>query len=200
MIKWILGILAVIVVVVAGTCFYGYKQLTGGGGSATVTMAGTPERIFAALATADSMVLWMTDSKIEGPFGKGMLAVGDTLRTRGAAKADSLPNVSTSFNGDWIVREVHAPTLLVMEMVSDSAGVQKVILVRRDSLAVVGDSTTVVTTFASPMLDSLSTTVRDSSKAGSSVLSGASKIMLGAMRMGTQGELELLKKRVEGTP
>ena len=198
MIKWILGILALIILAVAGTCFYGYKQLTGGGNSASVTMAGTPERIFAALATADSMALWMTDSKIEGPFGKGLLAVGDTLRSRSAAKPDSVTAVNSSFDSDWIVREVNAPTLLVMEMVSDSAGVRKVILVRRDSLAAMGDSTMVVTTFSSPLFDSLATTVRDSSKAGSSMLAGANKIMLGAMRMGTQGELEVLKKRVEG--
>lgn len=198
MLKWILIVLGLIVLAVAGTCFYGYKQLTGGGNSATVTMAGTPERIFASLATADSMALWMSDSKIEGPFGKGLLAVGDTLRSRSAAKPDSGTTVSTSFDGDWIVREVNAPTLLVMEMVADSAGVRKVILVRRDSLAARGDSTTVVTTFSSPMFDSLAITARDSSKAGSSMLSGANKIMLGAIRMGTQGELEVLKRRVEG--
>jgi uncharacterized protein YndB with AHSA1/START domain len=198
MIKWILGILAVIILVVAGTCFYGYKQITGGGNSATVTMAGTPERIFAALATADSMALWMTDSKIEGPFGKGLLAPGDTLRSRGSAKSDSMPNVTTSFNGDWIVREVNAPTLLVMEMVSDSAGIRRVVLVRRDSLAAMGDSTTVTSTFSSPLLESLSEAARDTSKVGSSVLSSANKVMIGAIRLGTQGELEVLKRRVEG--
>jgi uncharacterized protein YndB with AHSA1/START domain len=198
MIKWILGILAVIILVVAGTCFYGYKQITGGGNSATVTMAGTPERIFAALATADSMAIWMTDSKIEGPFGKGLLAPGDTLRSRGSAKSDSMANVNTSFNGDWIVREVNAPTLLVMEMVSDSAGIRRVVLVRRDSLAAMGDSTTVTSTFSSPLLESLSEAARDTSKVGSSVLSSANKVMIGAIRLGTQGELEVLKRRVEG--
>ena len=139
------------------------------------------------------MALWMSDSKIEGPFGKGLLAVGDTLRSRSAAKPDSATAVSSSFDGDWIVREVNAPTLLVMEMVSDSAGVRKVVLVRRDSLAAMGDSTTLVTTFSSPLVDSLATTVRDSSKAGSSMLSGANKIMLGPMGMGTQGQVEELK-------
>lgn len=198
MIKWILGILAVIILVVAGTCFYGYKQITGGGNSATVTMAGTPERIFAALATADSMAIWMTDSKIEGPFGKGLLAPGDTLRSRGSAKSDSMANVNTSFNGDWIVREVNAPTLLVMEMVSDSAGIRRVVLVRRDSLAAMGDSTTVTSTFSSPLLESLSEAARDTSKVGSSMLSSANKVMIGAIRLGTQGELEVLKRRVEG--
>ena len=88
--KWMLGILAVILIVVAGTCFYGYKQLTGGGNSVSITMAGTPERIFAAIATPDSMALWMTASQIEGPFGKGLLAAGDTLRLRQPAmKGDS---------------------------------------------------------------------------------------------------------------
>ena len=197
--KWMLGILAVILIVVAGTCFYGYKQLTGGGNSVSITMAGTPERIFAAIATPDSMALWMTASQIEGPFGKGLLAAGDTLRLRQPAmKGDSTSEVKTSFTGDWVVREVSAPTLMVMEMVSDSAGVHRVVLVRRDSLAAFGDSTTVVTTFSSPMLDSLSTSVGDSSRVGSSMLSGASKLMLGAMRFATEAELKLLKARVEG--
>lgn len=197
MLKWILGIMALIVLVVAGTCFYGYKKLTGGGGTVTITMAGTPERIFAALATPDSMVLWMSTSTIESPLGKGLLAAGDTLRIRQpAAKGDS--TMGATFNGDWVVREVNAPTLLVMEMVEDSAGTRRVVLTRRDSLAAVGDSTTLVTTFSSPLLDSLSTSVRDSSKVGSSVLSGASKLMLGAMRLGAESELRLLKARVEG--
>lgn len=198
MLKWILGILAVIILVVAGTCFYGYKQLTGGGGSVTITMAGTPERIFAAIATPDSMVLWMQSSQIEGPLGKGMLAPGDTLRMRQPAVEGDTTVARTAFNGDWVVREVVAPTLLVMEMVSDSAGQHHVVLARRDSLAVAGDSTTLVTTFSSPMFDSLTTTVRDSSKVGSSMLSGASKLMLGAMRLATEAELKLLKARVEG--
>lgn len=199
MLKWILGILALIIVVVAGTCYYGFKKLTGDGGTVTITMAGTPERIFAALATPDSMVLWMSSSQIEAPLGKGLLAAGDTLRLRqSATKGDSASQMNGTFDGDWVVREVNAPTLLVMEMVEDSAGTRRVVLIRRDSLAVAGDSTTLVTTFSSPMLDSLSTAVRDSSKVGSSVLSGASKLMLGAMRLGAEAELKLLKARVEG--
>jgi|CXWL01.1.fsa_nt_gi uncharacterized protein YndB with AHSA1/START domain len=199
MLKWILGILAVIIIVVAGTCYYGYKQLTGGGNSVSVTMAGSPERIFAAIATPDSMALWMTSSQIEGPFGRGLLVPGDTLRLRRPTMpGDSTREIKSSFTGDWVVREVNAPTLMVMEMVSDSGGTHRVVLIRRDSLAVVGDSTTLVTTFTSPMFDSLSTSVRDSSAVGSSVLSGANKIMLGAMRIGTEAELKLLKARVEG--
>ena len=48
--KWIHGGLAVLVVVLAGTCYYGYKQLTDGGDSITITIDATPERVFASIA------------------------------------------------------------------------------------------------------------------------------------------------------
>lgn len=197
MLKWILGALALIVIAVGGTCFYGYRQLTSGGDTITMTMAATPERLFASLATPDSMALWLSSSEVLGPFGKGVLAVGDTLRFKGTGRgADSTAGVRVS--GDWVVREVGAPYLLVMEMRADSAGRRQVILMRRDSLVAAGDSTTLITSFNAPLLDSLQVATRDSSKVGSSILGGATKMMIGAMRLGTEQELQRLKARVEG--
>lgn len=197
MLKWILGALALIVIAVGGTCFYGYRQLTSGGDTITMTMAATPERIFASLATPDSMALWLSSSEVLGPFGKGLLAVGDTLRFKGTRRgADSTSGVRVS--GDWVVREVRAPYLIVLEMRADSADRRHVLLLRRDSLVATGDSTTLVTTFTAPLLDSLQATTRDSSKVGSSILGGATKMMIGAMRLGTEQELKRLKARVEG--
>jgi len=196
MIRWILIGIGVLALAVAGTCFYGYKKLTGGGDTVVITMAGTPERVFATLATPDSMALWMTSSRLESPTGGTLLAVGDTLRFRSiTVQGDSS---GTSVTGDWIVREVNAPTLLVMEMRSDSGARTGVVLMRRDSLVAVGDSTTIFTTYSTPLFDSVTTTVRDSSKVGSTILGSATKMMVGVMRLTTEEEYKGLKKRVEG--
>ena len=196
MIRWILIGIGVLALAVGGTCFYGYKQLTGGGDTVVITMAGTPERVFATLATPDSMALWMTSSRLESPTGGALLAVGDTLRFRSIT--DQGDSSGTSVTGDWIVREVNAPTLLVMEMRSDSGARTGVVLMRRDSLVAVGDSTTIFTTYSTPLLDSVTTTVRDSSKVGSTILGSATKMMVGVMRLTTEEEYKGLKKRVEG--
>jgi uncharacterized protein YndB with AHSA1/START domain len=194
--RWILIGIGLIALAVTGTCFYGYKKLTGGGDTVIVTMAGTPERVFATLATPDSMALWMTTSRLESPTGGALLAVGDTLRFRSITiQGDSS---GTTVTGDWIVREVNAPTLLVTEMRSDSGARTGVVLMRRDSLVAVGDSTTIFTTYSTPLFDSVSTTVRDSSKVGSTILGGATKMMVGVLRMTTEEEYKGLKKRVEG--
>jgi uncharacterized protein YndB with AHSA1/START domain len=196
MIRWILIGIGVLALAVGGTCFYGYKKLTGGGDTVVITMAGTPERVFATLATPDSMALWMTSSRLESPTGGALLAVGDTLRFRSiTVQGDSS---GTSVTGDWIVREVNAPTLLVMEMRSDSGARTGVVLMRRDSLVAVGDSTTIFTTYSTPLFDSVTTTVRDSSKVGSTILGSATKMMVGVMRLTTEEEYKGLKKRVEG--
>lgn len=196
MLRWILIGLGLIALAITGTCFYGYKKLTGGGDTVVVTMAATPERVFATLATPDSMARWMTASRLESPTGGAMLAVGDTLRFRSITLKDD--SSGTTVTGDWIVREVNAPTLLVMEMRSDTGARTGVVLMRRDSLVAVGDSTTLFTTFSTPLFDSVSSVVRDSSKVGSTILGGATKMMIGVLRLATEGEYHGLKKRVEG--
>ena len=51
MLKWILGIVLVLVVAVMGTCWYGYSKITSGGGVATVTVAAA-----AAVAAAVAVI------------------------------------------------------------------------------------------------------------------------------------------------
>jgi uncharacterized protein YndB with AHSA1/START domain len=195
MLKWILGAAVLIILALAGTCYYGYNKLTGGGDTVAITMGASAERVFATLTTPDSMALWMTTSKLESPTGGAMVAVGDTLRFRSITTRDNASGTSAS--GDWVVREVSAPSLFVIELMGDTSAT-KVMITRRDSLVTVGDSTTIYTTFTAPFLDSLSTTIRDSSKVGGSVMGSASKMMIGLMRMTTEEELKGLKKRVEG--
>jgi uncharacterized protein YndB with AHSA1/START domain len=201
--KWILGGLLIIILALAGTCFVGYKKLTAGGDAISVTMATTPEALFAQIATPDSMRNWVVSSKVEGPLGRGMLVVGDTLQLGGTADVgittrDS-SGVGVTRQAHWIVREVMAPMLLVTEMRADSAGRSHVMLVRRDSLVAAGDSTTLISTFASPMFDSLTSSIADSSKIGGSILGASNKLMVGAMRLSAEMDLKNLKARLEGT-
>jgi uncharacterized protein YndB with AHSA1/START domain len=195
MLKWILGAAVLIIVALAGTCYYGYNKLTGGGDTVAITMGASAERVFATLTTPDSMALWLTSSRLDSPVGGAMLAVGDTLRFRGPARGSD--STGTTVSGDWVVREINAPTLFVIEMLGDTSA-SKVMITRRDSLVTVGDSTTLYSTFSAPLFDSLATTMRDSSKAGSSVMGSAAKMMIGVMRMTTEEEFKGLKKRVEG--
>ena len=86
MLKWILGGLAVLVLVLGGTCWYGYKQVTAGGDSAEVAIAGDQARVYAAMVNTDSMARWMGADVNITPAGRD-LAVGDTLRTTGRGSA-----------------------------------------------------------------------------------------------------------------
>ncbi|MES2123528.1 MAG: hypothetical protein V4503_02450 [Gemmatimonadota bacterium] len=194
--KWILGGLAIVAVLLAGTCFYGYKQLTAGGDTLTVTMAGSPDRIFASLATPDSMAAWVASAKVTRPLGKGMLAVGDTLVLDDPGRQIG----GNRQNMDWIVKEVAPPYLLVLAMRPDTGKLNGVLMERRDSLVAMGDSTAVISTFTTPMMDSVGTVTRDSSKMGGAIVAGASKVMVGALRLVYESDLKRLKARVEGTP
>ncbi len=203
MLKWILGGILIIILALAGTCFVGYKKLTAGGDSIAMTFAGSPEALFAQLATPDSMVQWMVSAKVEGPFGRGLLVAGDTLRLGGGADVSvttkDSSGVGIARRAQWIIREASAPTLLVMEMRVDSAGTSHVMMVRRDSLVAAGDSTTLFSTFASPMFDSMASAIKDSSKVGGSILGASNKFMVGAMRASAEVDLKALKARLEGT-
>lgn len=69
------------------------------------------------------------------------------------------------------------------------------VLERIDSVAVVGDSVRISSTFGMP---SLAGGVSDSAgKVGGVVLGGAAKVMMGAMRFVQQQELDRLKLRLE---
>lgn len=193
--RWILGGLAVLALVLLGTCYFGFKKITAGGDTVTTTVAGTPERVFALLATPDSMSTWVASGKVMSPLGRGLLAAGDTLmmddpgRSVGSAKQ----------NVDWLVREVRAPYLLVLEMRQDSAGQgMRPILTRRDSLVAMGDSTRIISTFSAPLMDSMATVVRDSSRMGGAIANGAGKFVVGAMRLVHESDLSRLKAHAEG--
>ena len=192
MLKWILGGLAVLILVVGGTCWYGYKKMTEGGDTAEVAIAGDQARIFAAMANTDSMALWMSEDMRITPLGRD-LAVGDTLRLEGriASQAGSRQNLL------WIVREVTPPSRIVLDMADDST--KRSILVRHDELIRRNDSTIIVVKIESPIMDSARISARDSSKFASGMMGTVQKVMVGAMRLAAEADLKKLKARVEGT-
>lgn len=194
--KWILGILTVLIIVVVGGAYLGYKKVTAAGDTLTMTIAGTPERIFASLATPDSMAAWVASAKVMRPIGKGMLVAGDTLVLDDPGRQIG----GTKQNMDWIVREISAPNLLVLEMRPDTGRVKSTLMMRRDSLVAHGDSTTIISTFSAPFMDSVGTATKDSSKMGGAIVAGAGKVMIGALRLVHESDLVRLKARVEGKP
>ncbi len=195
MLKWILGGLLVLAVVLGGTCWYGYKQVTDGGDTAEVVMASTQERVFASLVNTDSMAAWMETTNIS-PLSRDLVP-GDTLRVRGTMRVRG--QIGTKVDGaadmQWVIRDIQAPSLIVMEMVDDSLG--RAVMSRRDEISMRNDSVVVRSIFSSELMDSVRTAEADSSKMAGSVLGGVHKLMVGGARMMTQSQLEQLKARVE---
>jgi uncharacterized protein YndB with AHSA1/START domain len=191
MLKWIGGIaLLLAVLLVSGLC-YGYNKMqkfAGDDGPAT-TMVGAPlNRVFALLATGDSVPEWMSVSGSVRPSRHGPLAIGDTLTVIGSASSEA------QRRAHWIVTELTPGRLLVLQMRGDSLGV--VMASRRFALEARGDSTAIISTVASPAIDSVKAARRDSS-----VMMGfASKMMLAALRMQSKVELGQLKSHLEGGP
>lgn len=190
--KWIVGAAALIAVLLVVTCWYGYKKLTAGGDSAVVAIAATPERVFASLADPDSMAVWMgAGSKISAPH-HGLLTAGDTLRVETGTPGRSYQQYI------WIVSAVTPGRLLVLQMRSDTSGV---FATRRDSLVASGDSTIIISTIASPMIDSMRTLRGDTGgRVGGALLNFGSKVLISAFRVVSEHELKRLKARLEGQP
>lgn len=189
--KWILGAIgAVLLILVVGVCSGIRKvQNVGSGPSETTTMIGaTPARVFASLANGDSIPDWMVTGRVR-PSRHGILRVGDTLHVTQTERLQG-----TRF----IVSEVAAGKSFAIQVRDDSVGV--VMVVRRYALEARGDSTALITTVTSPVLDSsvAAAAAKTDAGAGRAMLGLTVKLMLGAMRMQSQVEVNELKARVEG--
>lgn len=194
MLRWLGGFVLLVVLLIASGMWYGYRKLTsfaGGDGPATTVIGASVERVFASLADGDSIPDWMGISGTVRPSRHGRLRPGDTLSVTPQDSSDTRQPMS------WIVAEVTPGKLLVLQMRNDSLGV--IAATRRYALEARGDSAAILTTVASPMIDSVRTARRDST-AGGAMLNFTSKLMLSAMRMQSQVELMQLKARIEGRP
>ena len=191
--KWIVGALLVLVVAVAAFCYVAVKKITSGGDTVTVAIAAMPEQVFAAMADPDSMETWMISGSTVSASHRGVVAVGDTLHVE-SGKAGRGHQQFT-----WIVSAVKPSQLLVLEM-RDSTGLTA-FATRRDSLVTSGDSTLVVSTIASPMMDSIKTERGDTGgKVGGALLNFANKMLVSSFRLVSERELRQLKAHLEAKP
>jgi hypothetical protein len=189
MLKWILIVLGVLIVAVMGTCYWGYRQVTGGGNSATVTVAGSADQIWSYLTDLDSMAVIADSTMSVSSTGDGVLAVGDTLRFRERGGRSLQSGVM-----EWKVVSLDAPRVRVLSTGIDTA--QKAALERIDSVLVVGDSVRIVSTLRARGVERIAAS--DSVGAvGGVVMGGATKLMIGGMRMMAELELERLKAHVD---
>lgn len=197
--KWIVGVLVVILVLVMGTCYWGFRKLTSGGNSIEVIIKQSPERIFAMFTDPDSLRSWSSAAGQVGRTGTGALQVGDTL-TSSLPMSSPTPNAPPSRVDRWVVRVVQAPTLFVLDgiVASDSIGKSKVMLSRRDSLVAMGDSTRIISTFTSPEIENLRAKAGDSGKKVARASMGVlEKLIATGARMGMEMDLQRLKTRLE---
>ena len=193
MLKWIGGCLVLAIVLVGGGLWYGYHQLRGSlepDGSARVAIAATPERVFATMGNADSVVAWMGKSSNVSVSRPGVLIPGSRVRISVRSPAN-LPQEPM----DWVIREVVPNQLIVRELVTAKG--QSAAL-RRDSLSAKGDSTIITSTLVSSLVDSL-VAVKDRQK-GTTKGELAGDLMLSLFRFQSKVELQTLKAHIEGKP
>ena len=193
--KWIVGVLLVIVIAIAGTCFAGYQKLTAGGDTLAVTIKGNRDRVFRLLTTPDSMNAWMNPVGTVTPAGKAELRPGDTLRVSSAIGSGSSGRTQTRL---WVVRELVAPTTFVVDAIQfDPSGVPHVVSTRRDSLVAVGDSTSVLSAFTMPSTFNGIQTDSNGGGATGKMMAMTQKMFLGTIKMYVQTQLKQLKAYVE---
>ena len=184
MLKWIGGCLVLIIVLIAAGSFWAMRTMKNSlapDGSATVTIAATPSRVFASLANGDSVGAWMAPGNSITTAKHGPLAPGDSIRIQlKAALGMTQPPIT------WHVVQVVPDQLLVLRMAGGST--KEVTAVRRDSLVAKGDSTSIVSSLTSATLDSLR---KDKSNV-------TGDMMLSMLRIQSKVELDMLKARIEG--
>jgi uncharacterized protein YndB with AHSA1/START domain len=192
--KWIVGILVTLCLLILVGGWWGYQAVQknlSADGTERVTIAGTPTRVFAALANGDSVPKWMANGNTITSTRHGPLVVGDSLQVA----------MKTSFGMPqrpmtWQITEVVPDHLLAFQLVSDST--HRVIAVRRDSLVPAGDSTNIISTVASPLLDSIQTARANPKPTTSDAIVGlGSSIVISAFRMQSKLDQLQLKAHIE---
>jgi uncharacterized protein YndB with AHSA1/START domain len=179
---------AVLIFVVGG--YFVYKKvrdMSSGPAVVEVTIAAPPERVFATLAGADSVALWMAGANALDAHG-GLLRPGDLISVR----ADGHSSSAAGAEFHWRVSGVVPGTVLARELRPDTG--TSIMVTRRDSIVARGDSTAVITTFSAPGFAGA-----DTSKATqSSVASMAARVLLMGFTAGASSDLKRLKRHIEG--
>jgi hypothetical protein len=191
--KWIGGGCLLIIVLLCILAYGGYRtmaSIAAKGPEVTVTIAGTPQRVFAAMAHTDSMKVWHDATWNLRASRPGMVAAGDTLTSSGdPVKGRML----------LIIDTVIPNQLVVTRGVAISGERDFVTMRRRDSLFAVGDSTRIVSSTSTMMADSAGKYASQGGVSGG-VAGMAATMGTAGMRLGTEQELNLLKRHIEGPP
>ena len=185
MLKWIGGCLVLVVVLIAGGSWFAMRSMRnslGPDGSARVTIAAPPQRIYASMSNGDSLKTWMAQGSTVTTWHGGPLVVGDSIKVelRRSLGMSQPPMI-------WIVRELVPDRVVALEL---TQGAGRAIGVRRDSLVAAGDSTVVVSIVTSSLNDSTK----------SSAAGVAGDMVLSMFRLQSKLELQSLKARLEGRP
>src|SRR6478672_9644900 len=115
--KWIGGGCLLIVVLMCVLVYGSYRtmsKIAESGPAASVTMGAKPDRVFASLASADSMSTWRAPGFASRTNRRGMLVRGDTL-FEGIADTGRARMV-------WVVDTVVPPQLLAIRGVTIADG------------------------------------------------------------------------------
>lgn len=192
--RWIgVGVLVIIILLI-GTCWYGFQKFTAGGGATQVAIGGSADRVWAALDHLDSVRTWATGDSIEPLTGPGPLVAGDSFIARPRNGRADRPLVIV-----WKVVEAVPGRARLLEARDDSTG--QVLIHRRDSLVAVGDSTVLYTSFSMPLADSARAASERGGKGGGVsgfLLNTTARMMVAAMRTQAEFDLQRLKARLEG--
>jgi uncharacterized protein YndB with AHSA1/START domain len=192
MLKWIASGCLVIVVIVAILAYVGYRKMStiaDAGPSITVSMKGTPERVFASMSHSDSLPTWFAQGMTLRSTRPGQIAAGDSIFV--LMRGDSVARTV------WVIDSVVPNSLVVMRWIALQGAM--VVQRRRDSISVAGDSTRVISTVLSTMTDSLRARGQTGA-VGGGFLDMASTLGNASARMQVEMELKRLKARIEGAP
>lgn len=190
MLKWILIIISVLMLVVIGTCWYGYRKMTEGGDTASITIATSTERIWRYLTIPDSFAVWQDSTAVLSFSNDTLLSLGDTVRMGTGGQAA----VTQQKRMVWVMERIEEPSLIVWSASDDSTGMA--IVRRTDSLVPMGDSVRLLSRFEVPALHPLAD--GDSvSGFGRKLMTSVGKIAASAGRIIAEQDLARLKARLE---
>ena len=182
MLKWIGGCLVLVVVLFAGGSWFAMRSMRdslGPDGSARVSIAASPARVYASMSNGDSLKTWMAPGNTVTTWRNGPLVVGDSI------KVEMRRSLGSQTAMTWRVRELVPDRVVTLDLMQGSG---RPVAVRKDSLVAAGDSTIVV---------SLVTSIPgDSTKSSTSGLAG--DMMVSMFRLQAKLELQSLKARLEG--
>lgn len=190
--KWIGGGCLLIIAIVCVVAYAGFRKMSeiaDAGPAVTVMIGAPPARVFASLANADSQSTWRKGASVLRTSRKGMFVAGDTLFD---VPSDTLPSMA------WVIETIVINQVIATKAISIKSG--EVVLRRRDSLAVVGDSTGITSTVSMLLSDSLKAVQGRAEGMSGGVFDFAMKMGTAAMRVQAETELKALKRRIEGVP